>query len=193
MIFVPFEGENQMNGHQRQREQSRRMIEEALFELMGEKAFAQITVSEIVNRADVARRTFYRLYQGKEEILRNYIHRLCRDYLGGCAPLKRYDIAQIAREYFSFWYRYKDFLLLMHGSGMDEMLYYEISRASGAVVKGRIDEEVLKEDRGLSYFADYSAGGFLLLLGRWIAEGMAQPPEQYAEAVSRAILKFMEK
>ena len=55
-----------MDGHKKQREQSARMIETALFELMEEKAFNEITVSEIVKRADVARRTFYRLYNRKE-------------------------------------------------------------------------------------------------------------------------------
>ena len=58
-----------MNGHQKQREQSGRMIEEALFSLMEKKPYAQITVSGITRRADISRRTFYRLYSGKDEVL----------------------------------------------------------------------------------------------------------------------------
>ena len=50
-----------MNGHQKQKEQSRRMIEDALFLIMEEKPYAQITVSEIAKTADVSRRTFYRM------------------------------------------------------------------------------------------------------------------------------------
>ena len=53
-----------MNGHEKQKEQSRQMIENALFELLEEKEYSAISVSEIVKRADVARRTFYRLYDG---------------------------------------------------------------------------------------------------------------------------------
>lgn len=180
-----------MNGHQRQREQSGRMIEEALFELMREKDFAQITVSEIADRADVGRRTFYRLYTGKEEVLRSRIKKLGGDYRSGHSLLESYDIARISREYFSFWYQYRDLLLLMHESGLDEMLFYEISRVSTEVIKSRIRDEQLKDGREMAYFADYSAGGFILLLHRWIMEGMQGPPEQYAEAVSGALLKFM--
>lgn len=124
-----------MNGHQKQKEQSGRMIEASLFELMEEKSFAQITVSEIVKRADVARRTFYRLYGGKEEVLRCYFGRLCRDYRRKYPALKGYDISRIAVDYFSFWHQHRDFLLLMQKSGLDDMLYYEISRASAEVVK----------------------------------------------------------
>lgn len=180
-----------MNGHQKQREQSGRMIEEALFQLMGEKDFARITVSEIVNRADVARRTFYRLYKGKEEVLHCYFGRLCQDYRSAYPALKSYDIKQIASEYFGFWYQYKSFLLLMHKCGLDETLYYEISRVSEDIIRHRIDDRIYINHRKLKYFADYSTGGFILLLHRWIMEEMRETPEQYAQTVSEAILEFI--
>lgn len=180
-----------MNGHQRQREQSGRMIEEALFELMNEKSYSQITVSEIVKRADVARRTFYRLYKEKDEVLRCYFGKLCQEYRSKTPALKRYDINQIAGEYFSFWYQYKDFLLLMHKCGLDEMLYYEISRASVEVVQNRMESSEDKNSTVIEYFAAYSTGGFILLLQRWIMAEMRETPEQYAKAVSGALLKFI--
>ena len=71
-----------MNGHQKQKEQSRRMIEEALFLIMEEKPYAQITVSEIAKTADVSRRTFYRMYHEKDEVLHCYFESLCREYRG---------------------------------------------------------------------------------------------------------------
>lgn len=182
-----------MNGHQEQREQSARMIEEALFKLMGEKDYKQITVSEIASRADVGRRTFYRIYKGKDEVLRSYISKLGRAYRGSHLPLECYDLRRIAREYFGFWYQYRDFLLLMHESDLDEMLYYEISCASTEVIRDRITDEQLKEDNAMGYFVNYSAGGFMLLLRRWVEAGMQAPPGQYAEAVCDALLKYMGK
>lgn len=180
-----------MNGHQRQREQSGRMIEDALFELMEEKCYAQITVSEIAERADISRRTFYRLYREKDDVLRGCFGRLCQEYCRKSPALQCYDIGQIAQEYFSFWYQYRDFLLLMKKSGMDEMLYYEISRSSVDVVKLRIAGSEHKNAEAVEYFADYSTGGFLLLLKRWVTTGMKETPEQYAQAVSEALLKFI--
>lgn len=182
-----------MNGHQEQREQSARMIEEALFKRMREKDYKQITVSEIASRADVGRRTFYRLYKGKDEVLRSYISKLGKAYCGSHLPLEYYDLRRIAREYFGFWYQYRDFLLLMHESGLEEMLYYEISCASAEVIRERIRDERLKEDSAAEYFADYSAGGFILLLRRWVEAGMQALPGQYAEAVCDALLKYMGK
>ncbi len=180
-----------MNGHQKLREQSGRMIEEALFRLMEEKDFARITVSEIVSSADVARRTFYRLYKGKEDVLHCYFVRLCQDYRSTYPALKSYDIKRIAEEYFVFWYQYKRPLLLMHKCGLDEMLYYEISRVSEDIIKNRMDGIKYGHNRKVKYFADYSTGGFILLLHRWIAEEMQETPEQYARTVSEAILEFI--
>lgn len=180
-----------MNGHQKQKEQSGRMIERALFALMKEKDYARITVSEIVKRADISRRTFYRLYKEKDEVLHCYFGRLCWEYSRKISVLERYDIAQIAGEYFGFWYQYRNFLLLLHRSGLDGMLYYEIGRVSVEIIKGRIDEDTRKKVRGIEYFAAYSTGGFSLLLQRWITMGMKETPEEYAKVVSEALLKFI--
>lgn len=177
-----------MNGHQKQKKQSCRMIEDALFLIMEEKPYTRITVSEITERADVSRRTFYRLYHEKDEVLHCYFSRLCQEYCDMAPALERYDISRIALEYFTFWHHYRDTLLMMHRCGLDIMLYYELSRASRKVIKARIGGGKWKNNQEMEYFADYSTGGFSLLLQRWIAEGMEEEPEQYAQAVSRALL-----
>lgn len=180
-----------MDGHKRQREQSARMIETALFELMKEKDFARITVSEIVERADVARRTFYRLYRSKEEVIHCCFARLCLDYRNTYPALTKYDLARIAGDYFEFWYQHRELLLLMNQCGLDEMLYYEISRVSEEIVKNRIGSREIRSGQEAGFFASYSTGGFILLLRHWIMEGMEEKPDQYAQKVSSAILKFI--
>lgn len=180
-----------MDGHKRQREQSIKMIETALFELMREKSFAQITVSEIVKRADVARRTFYRLYKKKEDVIKCYFKKLCLDYSNTYSALENYDLKQVARDFFCFWYQYREFLMLMNQCGLDEMLYYEISRVSEGIVKNRVGCTELKNEEDIRFFACYSTGGFILLLQRWVIEGMRETPEEYAQKVSTAILKFV--
>lgn len=42
------------------------------------------------------------------------------------------------------------------------------------------------------FFARYSAGGFLMLLHCWIAEGMQEAPEAYAEKISGALRIFIQ-
>lgn len=180
-----------MDGHQRQKEQSGRMIEEALFKLMEKKPYTQITVSAITAKADISRRTFYRLYREKDEVLSRYMEKLCRRYKDEAPALERYDISRISREYFTFWYQYRDFLLLMHKQGLDELVCGEINRAALSVIQSRIKAMEYKDSGETEYFADYSTGGFTLLLQRWIMHGMELGPEEYAEAVSSSVQRFL--
>lgn len=62
-------------------ERVRKSIEEAIFTLMESKSFSEITVSDIVKKAKVARASYYRNFNSKEEIIQSYIKRLC-EYIG---------------------------------------------------------------------------------------------------------------
>lgn len=177
-----------MNGHEKQKEQSRRMIEEALFALMGEKSYLEITVSEIARRADVSRRTFYRLYKSREEVLAVFFQKLCREYQKKHSALNCYDVRRIAGEYFDFWYQYREVLLLIHDCGLDAMLYYWMNRFALEVVQSRMGET---QELSAQHFAVYSAGGFGSLLFQWIDGGMEIPPREYAGEVSDSIMNFI--
>ena len=52
-----------------QARRSREWLLEALISLMGEKDYGQITISELAKRADLDRRTFYRHYGSKDQII----------------------------------------------------------------------------------------------------------------------------
>lgn len=181
-----------MNGHQKQREQSRSVIENALFALLKEKEWETISVAEIVKKADRGRRTFYRLYQGKEDILHQYFMRLRQEYKGNCGVLKNYDFDTIAVEYFQFWHSHKELLLLLYRRGMEDLLFYEIGWASREVVESRILDTGQKKSGKAVHFADYSAGGFWMLLYRWLEEGMNGTPEAYACEVCSDLRKFIQ-
>jgi len=182
-----------INGHAKQREQSGQMIETALFELLKEKEYTQISVSEIVEKAGVARRTFYRLYDNKEGVIEQYFRRLCGVYKNSYTALHGYDLQQIAKDYFSFWYEQRERLLILHQSGLSHMLYYGINSASTAVIRGRIGDEALRQLPELEYFATYSVGGFINLLLFWIEKGMEENAEQYSRRVGSAIERFVKE
>lgn len=148
-------------------------------------------ISDWLKSCERTFRTFYRLYDNKEDIIRNWFEQLCQEYRNSYPALDSYNFKQIAREYFSFWYQYREMLLKFHKSGMDDILYYSISSASTQVIKSRIAQEHMRQVKGLEYFADYSGGGFISLLFRWIESGMKETPEQYADLVSEGIQKYL--
>ena len=66
-----------------QSSQSRRMITDALLQLLQEDSFKIITVKQVCDRAGVSRMTFYRYYHTTEEVFRFYLDGLLEEYYKG--------------------------------------------------------------------------------------------------------------
>lgn len=69
-----------MNKHVDEHRIVEESLSQALFELMDRKPFSEISVTELVNRAGVARATYYRNYSCKEEIITRLINLVLSDF-----------------------------------------------------------------------------------------------------------------
>ena len=67
---------------------SRKQITDALLKLMEKYPYEEISVKQIVLETDLVRKTFYRNYTSKDDVLRSYIRGILLDY---------YDIVNNAR------------------------------------------------------------------------------------------------
>ncbi len=73
---------------------TRKLLQKALLEATAKKGFAHVTVRDIVERAMVNRATFYRHYEDKYDLLRQYIEELSgliNSQDGGFSPDDRRD------------------------------------------------------------------------------------------------------
>ncbi|MGU9560630.1 TetR/AcrR family transcriptional regulator, partial [Lactiplantibacillus pentosus] len=61
-------------------QQSKSWLTLSLLELMKEKSFSDITITEIAEKAQLDRRTFYRHFHSKKDILDRYFEQLCSEY-----------------------------------------------------------------------------------------------------------------
>jgi AcrR family transcriptional regulator len=52
---------------------SKNMLAQGLMELLEEKEYKAITITQLCEQAKIARRTFYRHFESKEDILSYYI------------------------------------------------------------------------------------------------------------------------
>ena len=153
---------------------TRECIETALLRLMEKKAFAEISIQDIITVAGVSRSSYYRNYESKEDILTQYI-RMINDSLS--SVLKQYDAI---RETKAAWlallqaavpFASKYRLLLQAGFG--EKLTLEFA--------GAMNESVDPSDHALYYSNCYWAGAISTVLSEWIRNGMDVPPVALAE------------
>lgn len=61
-----------MNGQERLAEQSREWLLQALFELLEQSDYSRITVKDIAETAKLSRRTFYRSFKNKSDLINYY-------------------------------------------------------------------------------------------------------------------------
>ena len=61
----------------------KKSITEALFKLMHEKSFSDISITEIIRSAKVARASFYRNYDSKENVLLTLIENILEQFRSG--------------------------------------------------------------------------------------------------------------
>lgn len=68
-----------MSRGSQENERVRKEITEALFSLLLRKEFSEITVTDIVTEANVARVSYYRNFETKEAIIEEYVDSVYRD------------------------------------------------------------------------------------------------------------------
>ena len=138
---------------------SQEQISNALYELMKEKNYSEISVSELCRKAHISRQTFYTLYQSKENIIIKYlqtnIYTPNADISDGqeCSTFKLEDFClQFSRYLISN----KHFLTLLVNNGIIYLLFESMYQSMLACdfFLYHLDE---KERR---YIAAFIASGF---------------------------------
>ncbi|WP_335872329.1 TetR/AcrR family transcriptional regulator [Bacillus sp. 2205SS5-2] len=168
---------------------SRRWIIEALLELMEEKSYQKISIKEITERAGLVRKTFYRNFQSKEEILQEYINELVKEVeqqFDNEAELTPYFMAEI---YFLFWQEHIHFLKLLQKNDLFVILLKHLDDYLPKM-KSKYKAELISDynDTYLHYYTSFNSAGIWHILEKWIGRGNQESPQQMAQLYSDIIL-----
>lgn len=89
--------------------QTRQWLEEALFDLLAtKKSLQNISIAELSEHAQIARRTFYRYYHSKDEVLTNYLDRLIQYYIIELQTAKLTNFEDLVNLFFQYWSQYTE-------------------------------------------------------------------------------------
>lgn len=112
----------------------RRQITDALFSLMHEKNFADITVTEIIRRAGVARVSYYRNFSSKEKVLTGLIDDVLQRFRGGedYAAIQFMSLEHVKKA-FTYFKEYGRYILDLYRSEFSNILLDELNKFHEAV------------------------------------------------------------
>ena len=166
----------------------KREIMDAVMELMTEKSYMDITVTDIVNTAGVARASFYRNFGSISDVLDVIADEISNEVIGDVLPTLYSNDERKWREFlFNHFYR---FTRKMRQVG-------KIHPQNMSLIFVRMDGKVRKKEvelRGNTLRDKYLASGKIGLINsitkKWIEEGMQETPEEMIDYIMSFILLF---
>ncbi|MBU3171730.1 TetR/AcrR family transcriptional regulator [Clostridium estertheticum] len=170
--------------------QSKLWMEDALLKLMQAKNYHEITIQEITDNAGLSRRTFYRNYSSKDEILEGCFYKIWLEYESIIRKQIDLTLSNIARIFFSVMKKHFDFLSLINRhhllsiflSKVDELLPPAFDEVKG--------EKMPFPKENIQYALTFSTGGFMRILIRWLNDSTQKSPEEMATVVKDFVSIF---
>lgn len=169
--------------------QSRKWIIDSFLKLLQEKPYDEITITEIASEAQLARRTFYRNFNSKEEVLNLHIQRLVIQYIKLLRKEKILDVRNAAKVFFTFWKKHINFIISMDKNDLLYIVLQKYSYYLPTVHKLVKADKEYDNDETLEYVLAFSAGGFWNMLIKWERDGCKRTPEEMAALVEMIMSK----
>lgn len=166
--------------------QSRMMFCAALLRLMELGNYSLITVTQLCQEADLSRRTFYRLYKTKEDVLSEYMLTLTEQFIYVVTEAKLRHYQEVAVAYFEFWKEHSDFLKVLKENELLDMFNSIVGKAAPTVFQ-IVKPEIRTNDTVLAFALSYSIGGLNGMLKKWVEEDMNLSPEQLTSIMEQAL------
>ncbi len=178
--------------------QTRRKLKDALIELCNEKAYYNITILDICNRAQLYRSTFYRYYETKDDLLREieneYIEdtRLITSSISGFHPEaspEQYE--QYRRELIAdmeYHRKHKKLCCFLLSPAGDMSFHNKmVDSVSGSLKKNHA--QFGTQDRtSIDYTANFFANGFIATIQKWLKQD-----DRTAEEIADFFLQVMKR
>ena len=144
-------------------------ITATLLELLKEKELDKISISEITVKAEVSRVSFYRNYENKEDIIKEYISLTINEWNKKHHKTNERSEDEMLGDIFSYITEYKDFFLLLK----DRKLFYLIKDFIIAGLGPKAEYPNFT-----AYTAAFIANGIYGWIEEWFARGMQESGEE---------------
>lgn len=163
-------------------------IVNAFVELMTKKSYMDITVTDIINTAQVARASFYRNFNNINDIFDTIIDMLSEEFIVDVFPTLNSNDERKWREFlFEYFYRFI----------RNQKIFAEINSQNISVIFSRMDSKMRQRETELPSTTirdKYAAFGKLGLINnvakKWMDNGMQESPEEMVNYIMSFITLF---
>ena len=165
---------------------SQKQITEALLSLMEKYQYSQISVKQIILETDLVRKTFYRNFSSKDDVLNSYIDEIIFAYTD--ALLDETEPLDII---FDFFEKNRNLVILLHKNDLMHLLLYRLNKVIPKVSKtADANRNLFKKmfgDLNDKYLIAFNVGALWNVLYAWVEGGMKEPLEDIKDTLRQYI------
>jgi AcrR family transcriptional regulator len=161
-------------------------IVKALVELMSEKEFKDISITEITKKAGVSRMSYYRNYYKKEDILNNYMTEILEKYRNKRDLIindNKESMYPLILHAFDFFKKYEDFVITLEKSNLSNIIQNKINDYIFTFYPGN------SKDTSSKYNLYILSGALYNSCKIWLMSGSKESPEELAKIFVNRLFK----
>ena len=167
---------------------TREWLLKTLLELIEQKDYSKISITELTEKADIARQTFYRNYNSMDDILLNKMDEILDEYLikvqtnleTNNDPYWDFEVNQLV----NIWQRNEALFKALHKAGLS---FQVLEKLSEFFTQFHMKAQNLQElDDKHQYLVYYLAGGVYMVLNKWFENKMDFPIELLTDLFKKA-------
>lgn len=163
---------------------SKESIREALFLLMKNNKFQDITISEISNKSGISRTGFYRNYESKEEVLIDYFDFYMKTFFDEINNINQKDPYNISLRFFNYVETYSLMFERVIQSGGETILFERFSYYVGAFYTKNV-KTIPFNGVYEKYWNRFVSAGLYYTTIEWIKNDKKESKEELAKIVTK--------
>jgi len=170
---------------------TREWILGALIKLMENQPYEKISILNITEKAGVARQSFYRNYESKEDILIKFIDSIFTEFITEAKQIRKDESLNVVYTVlFQVLLRHKYELQIIEAASLDYLLYNSFWSYNQFFIQYLfMDTNKTNQDFD-EYFIKYQFGGIIAITLEWLQNGMRQDPRELGIIIDKITQPF---
>jgi AcrR family transcriptional regulator len=168
----------------RRSQRTRRLLGQAFVSLLREKGYSAITVSDLIERANIGRSTFYAHYHDKDDLFVHELDRVIEVLSHGVPTQEEFPFFPSLGLFRHVGEEYELYKALLWTPGIDLLIQHMQKSLSQRIEQG-LQKHEKDLDVPLPILANFVAGSFLTLLKWWLENRMSYSPEEVDQIFRR--------
>ncbi len=167
------------------RESRRETFASGLLELMMKMPYEKIVIRDLCAHVQISRKTFYRYFSNKEEVLCALIDQLLINigtYMPPAAQNADTPWLEEMRRFFCYWQEKRHVLQMLLDNSLIELFFFRaVAVALSEMDIFKKDAQHMKDPNTRESVVSYYVGGLMTMLLFWMKSDFADSPEDMAQ------------